>query len=179
MAKKRKSPKANHDFYGMAYVPAPSHDFYGMSYGPKKKRRTKKKSASKKRLTKRRSKKRPSPAQMRARRAFVARARARAKTGMAGRMRAGKRYNPRTASRGEKALYARAMRAARAVGVGRKKKTGPKRKKKAQRSVTAAQVVAMAKKGSLQRWLCSGIKRTGCGSSGRVTAGKDRFYRVR
>lgn len=131
-----------------------------------------------KKKTRRRSKKRPSPAQLRARRAFAARAKARAKTGMAGRMRAGTRYNPRTATKKEKALYARALRVAKAAP---KKKTGrkPAKKRGAQRSVTAAQVIAMAKKGALQKWLCQGRKRTGCGSSGRVVAGKGRFVRLR
>lgn len=185
MAKKRKGgaarAAAGHDFYGMGYIPDP---VFGPSIPAEllARRRAdsaiarafrklgKKKSSKKKRT----SKKRASPAQQRARKAFAARARARAKTGMAGRMRAGKRYNPKTASAAQKKLYARALRVAKKVS--RKKRPT---KKKAQRSVTAAQIIAMAKKGAMQNWLCRGVRRTGCGGAGKVVSGKGRFLRLR
>jgi hypothetical protein len=136
------------------------------------KRRPAKKRATKKRATK----KRATPAQLRARKASASRA----KAGMAGRMRAGTRYNPRSASKSEKTLYAKALRDARKVAP-KKRRTVKKKtsRKGASATVTAAQVIKMAQKGALKKWLCSGVKRTGCGSSGRVVAGKGRFSRVR
>jgi hypothetical protein len=140
-----------------AYKSSVGHGSYGSAI-----RRSKKK--------KRRSKKKASPAQLRARKAF------------AERMRAGSKYNPRKASKKERKLYSRALRDARRVGVSpaRRKKTGKKRRssKKGQ-TVTAAQVIAMAKKGALQKWLCQGRKRTGCGSTGRVVSGRGAFRRIR
>jgi hypothetical protein len=195
MPKKRKrhASGGNHDFFGMGYVPDPvfgpsipgellarrrADSKLAAAFRKLSKKRRPAKKTGKRKAKRRAGKKRASPAQLRARKAFAARARARAKSGMAGRMRAGTRYNPKTASKAQKALYARALRVAKAAP---KKKTGrkPSKKRGTQRSVTAAQVIAMAKKGALQKWLCQGRKRTGCGSSGRVVSGKGRFVRLR
>lgn len=61
------------------------------------------------------------------------------------------------------------------------KRVGKKRKssKGSNTQVTAAQVVAMAKKGKLQRWLCQAPKRSGCGRRARVVSGKGSFQRLR
>lgn len=53
------------------------------------------------------------------------------------------------------------------------------KRKGAQRTVTANQIIAMAKKGALQNWLCRGVRRTGCGGAGKVVSGKGRFSRLR
>jgi hypothetical protein len=103
------------------------------------------------------------------------------------RARAGKKRSRFSGKHGSKytgskknAMYRRAVRAAKAApawAAKRRKKTGPKHKKV--QTVTAAQVISMAKKGALQRWLCQGRARTGCGSSGRVVSGRGSFRRVR
>lgn len=100
---------------------------------------------------KRKSKKSASPAQKRARAAFAARAR-----------------------KGGKKRPTKRRAAAKKPGC-----TPARKKARAGKTVTANQVIAMAKKGALQSWLCQGKVRTGCGSTGRVVSGKGKFSRLR
>lgn len=55
----------------------------------------------------------------------------------------------------------------------------PRASKPKETVVTAEQVVKAAVDADLKRWLCQGPKRTGCGSTGRVTSGKGTFVRLR
>jgi len=55
-----------------------------------------------------------------------------------------------------------------------------RRTKKSGGTVTAAQIIKMAKSNALKTWACRGITRTGCGGSGsRVVKAKGSFKRVR
>lgn len=96
-----------------------------------------------------------------------------------------RRSGKKKVSAAQRAARARFAAASRARG-GKVRKAGKKRRttkaKPARRpaarktskrkskvtTVTAAQVIKMAQKGSLKKWLCGGVKRTGCGSTGRV-----------
>lgn len=113
-----------------------------------------------KKKKKRRGKKRPSPAQMRARKAFAARAKARSKASR----------KPKAASRRPSA--------------------GKKRRSASTRGLSAAAQVALraarglptaraSKQIGYQRWLCRGPRRSGCGSTGRVVSGTGKFRRLR
>jgi hypothetical protein len=59
----------------------------------------------------------------------------------------------------------RARKKKRAKATGKKKRAGKKKRK--------------AKRSGLERWLCDGPRRTGCGGGSKVTTGRGRFVRVR
>lgn len=118
-------------------------------------------------------KKKPTAAQLRARKAFAARAKARAKTSRGRKSSASRK--PRAASRP----------ASRRPTAGKKRRSSKKTKpmsRLAQVALAAARgrsTKGLSKSIGMSRWLCQGPKRSGCGSTGRVVAGRGKFVRLR
>lgn len=118
-------------------------------------------------------KKKPTAAQLRARKAFAARAKARAK----------KKFSGRPKTRRVWPAYERPS---------LRKKTASKKRRSSKKTKPVsrlAQVALAAARGrstkglsksiGMSRWLCQGPKRSGCGSTGRVVAGRGKFVRLR